>query len=547
MRTLPQALLDHELIVLRVIGEWWDLDLTGADKAACVEGLAGVLGALDLEREMSFLPPEEVEPLRALLAHDGRLPVSTFMRQFGDVRQMGPGRLEQEEPWYDPVSPAEALWYRGLIYRGFDRTAEGMVEFFYVPTDLRAPMAPVDAASVAEAMPASLEPAPEPERFAAADTRAVDDLTTILAAAQIMPLQEENLSRLDAWLLQPEPARRSLLLTLAWEMGFLRETPDGIRPARTGVAWLRQGREAQARALAEAWSSCGWNELRHTPGLICEGSGWENDPIVARNAVLQRLPQTGDWYHLDDLVRQIELEEPDFQRPDGNYDTWYVRDAETNAYLTGFESWPGVEGRLLRFLVRGPLHWLGLSDLAMDVGQFRLTTRARAWLGHGHVAETEVAQPIKVMPDGTILVPQSAGRFERFQIARVAEPQPVQDPGQLYLYRLTPASLGLARDQGIDPGRVLSFLAEVGGQDVPAGIRRAVERWASAGTEAFLEHVVVLRVADPEILDKLRSNPRANPFLGESLGDLAVVVTDWDRLQQVTAQLGLFIEVRVWE
>ena len=32
MRTLEQALLDHELIVLRVIGEWLRLDLTGTDK-----------------------------------------------------------------------------------------------------------------------------------------------------------------------------------------------------------------------------------------------------------------------------------------------------------------------------------------------------------------------------------------------------------------------------------------------------------------------------------------------------------------------------------
>jgi len=39
MRTLEQALLDHDLIVLRVIAEWLELDLTGADKAESVEQL----------------------------------------------------------------------------------------------------------------------------------------------------------------------------------------------------------------------------------------------------------------------------------------------------------------------------------------------------------------------------------------------------------------------------------------------------------------------------------------------------------------------------
>ena len=32
MRDLESALTDHELVVLRVIGEWWGLDLTGSQK-----------------------------------------------------------------------------------------------------------------------------------------------------------------------------------------------------------------------------------------------------------------------------------------------------------------------------------------------------------------------------------------------------------------------------------------------------------------------------------------------------------------------------------
>jgi hypothetical protein len=149
------------------------------------------------------------------------------------------------------------------------------------------------------------------------------------------------------------------------------------------------------------------------------------------------------------------------------------------------------------------------------------------------------------MPDGTILVPRDASRYDRFQIARVAEPQPVS-PEKPYAYRLTAVSLRQARKQGIEPDRIVSFLAEVGTGELSAGLRRAVERWSKQGTEAAMDRVIVLRVRDAEILDKLRSNSRTNPFLGESLGDLAVIVEDPAGLQQAAAGLGLFIDTDQW-
>jgi len=137
MIKLEKALYDHELIVLRVIGEWWDLNLTGQQKAACVLALAGALSALDMAQEMLFLGPEESDAMGDLVAAGGRMPAATFERQYGAVRNMGPGRIEREEPWLDPVSPAEGLWYRGFLYRTFDETGSSeMVEYYYIPDEL---------------------------------------------------------------------------------------------------------------------------------------------------------------------------------------------------------------------------------------------------------------------------------------------------------------------------------------------------------------------------------------------------------------------------
>ena len=58
----------------------------------------------------------------------------------------------------------------------------------------------------------------------------------------------------------------------------------------------------------------------------------------------------------------VKAADPDFQRPDGDYGSWYIRDAAGDAYLSGFESWDRVEGVLIADLLAGPLHWLGVVD-----------------------------------------------------------------------------------------------------------------------------------------------------------------------------------------
>ena len=78
MRALEQALNDHELIVLRVIGEWWEMDLTGLDKVACVKVLAQALTQLDMPQELLYLSPEEGAALRDLIQAGGQMPVATY-------------------------------------------------------------------------------------------------------------------------------------------------------------------------------------------------------------------------------------------------------------------------------------------------------------------------------------------------------------------------------------------------------------------------------------------------------------------------------------
>ncbi len=547
MRSLEQALYDHELLTLRVIGEWWELDLTGMDKRSAVEALAATLAKLDLQQEMIFLPPEEGAAINDLVAQGGRAAVAAFSRNHGDVRMMGPGRMEREEPWLDPVSATEALWYRGFVYRGFDEAAEEVLEFYYLPVELLAGF-PQEESGASIQPELSMRPIDgTPERWREAVSDAVDDLTALLAVAQQMTLQNGKQTDIDRLLLNPDPERRSMLLTLASEMGLVRKSNGRLRPTRAAIVWLKQSRDEQLCALADAWSNSDWNDLCHTPGLQCEGENWHNDPILARTALLDALPRVPGWYLLADLVTTIKQVDPDFQRPDGNYDTWYIRDADNEGYLAGFDAWDDVEGRLIRFLVRSPLFWLGMVEVA-DAGQleqtaFRLTEWALNWLSGDPPARDELQVPLVVQQDGIILVPQNADRYHRFQVARISEAQRIEN-GRPFRYRLSPGSLAFAREQGIKSERLLQFLAQASGRALPKSIQRAVERWEERGVEARIESVTVLRVNDESILETLRMNPRTRDYLGESLGDLAVVIKPglWEEFCAATAQLGLFLE-----
>ncbi len=546
MRDLQTALEDHDLVTLRVIGDWWELDLTGADKAACVKALGERLQQLDLDLELNYLPVEESTALEAVVEAGGKMPVSAFVRRFGDVRQMGPGRLEREEPWLSPDNPAEALWYRGLLYRAFDQAEENgnLVEYYFVPDEFVARFPGLEAAPAhpdPEAQGLAIAGAPDVASFPLAS--AVDDLTTLLAFAQKGELVVEDSAHLEPYLLDPHAHRRLLLLTLAQELELLKGNGE-LRPTRAAVGWLKQPRPAQVSALAEAWSASGWNELCHTPGIRCEGSGWENDPVMARNVLLEQLPRNEEWYSIEAVIELIKGTNPDFQRPEANYDTWYIRDLERDLFVKGFENWDLVEGRLIRFLLEGPMTWLGLAQSAE--GRFRLTRVALDWLTGQESSEQDINVPIVVQPDAVVLAPYNASRYDRFQVARVATQAPVQarESTEPFRYHLTPSSLKRARDEGIQPDRVLAFLQDTSGRAIPAAVKRAIERWSQNGLEGRLQRAVILRVRDAQILDTLQANAKTRHYFGERLGDLAAVIRtdDWREFQRATAELGLLLD-----
>jgi len=555
MRPLHQCLLDVDLVHLQAIARFWDVELATNRKREAAAQLAEAMTRPESVADVrEALPDDQRQALEALVVADGQMPLRVFARQWGEIRAMGPGRLERERPWREPISPAEGLWYRGFISRAFEQGSEGAYEVVFIPPELLAhlPTLPASLPTIA------VEPAVEPATVHSASDAFLDDACTLLAYLQNehvrpdpdggWPARPE--ARLARRLRDPDRARLAFLHHLAHVLEWLRLTDSGhLRPdPEPAVAWLQSSTGEQRRALVQAWrEDPTWNELFHVPSLRPEDTGaWHNDPLVARKALLHHLTtcSPGTWYQLDDLVAAIKQVDPDFQRPGGDYTSWYIRDAATGAYLSGFESWDAVEGALIRHTITGPMAWLGLADLGAASPDappiaFRLTQVGVASLGRTEISPEPEPGPLVLRPDFTVLVPPPR-RYARFQLARVADWARTGDPFA-FIYRLTPNSLERARQQGIPIGRVLEFLGQVTDAPVPRFVEAALTRWEAQGREAQLERPVLLRLASEQLMEQVASSPRTRGLIAERIGPTAAVVRerDWPRLVIALGEMGL--------
>jgi hypothetical protein len=304
-------------------------------------------------------------------------------------------------------------------------------------------------------------------------------------------------------------------------------------------AFLEAPRPDALKLLYDAWmESTTFNELRLMPGIICEGE-WTNQPQETREFLLNLLdaiPQ-GKWWSLNSFVRDVKQKYADFQRPAGDYDSWFIKRESDGEYLRGFACWDQVDGALIKYFITDVLHWLGQVDLsaadgANEVTSFRLSSFEPRKAESGKIA---------VISNGRITVERYAPRTLRYQIARFCEWE--ESKSDEYKYQITAQSLKHAKEQGLKAEQLLALLVRHTNNKVPPALVKALKRWEVNGTEARVETQVVLRVSRPEILEEIRKS-KAGKYLGEVLSPSAVIVKTGaiQQVMQALAELGLFAD-----
>src|SRR5512136_1413336 len=312
MRSLRQCLLDTDAVVLRVIAERWSLNSLGLKPRDLVERLEETISSpAQATAILDDLPGAEREALRALLTAGGTLPVANFSQRFGSIRSVGPARLEREQLWRSPISPAENLWYLGLLYRGFEQLPNGaMREVFFAPAEL-IPLLPLLKAPDRSIEP--LEITTTPADIRSSGEALADDLCTILShlhnnfvrssdprtRSAIEPLR----STLAAQLSDTQPARLEFLLHHAERARLIKLAGQRLRPdPQHSTDWLRAPALDQLRVLFEAWhSNAAWNDLQRFHVLHVEKTvSLRNDAVAVRAAILAALQAAvpGAWHTL---------------------------------------------------------------------------------------------------------------------------------------------------------------------------------------------------------------------------------------------------------
>ncbi len=539
MPNLIQSFQGRDIGYLRIVARLWGIELTASDTdTASKELAAALLDPATVTEIVDALPADARSALAALTEAGGKIPWAAFARAFGEIREAGAGRRDREQVYLHPISAAETLFYRALLARAFFDTPSGAQEFAYLPDDLREMIQheghqepkrktfePFVSVVLKESEPLGRLATPkERARVIPASDRLLDDATTLLAALR-MGL--------------PPPETRIPVRVVTEFLSAAKIIVDGkpqIEPVRL---FLEASRKEALEKLVNAWlESEAFNELRQVPGLVCEGE-WSNQPLVTREFLLTLLEAVPEnlWWSLPAFIRALKEKYPDFQRPAGDYDSWFIKRESDRAYLRGFTNWDDVDGALIRYLVTGPLYWLGRVELATPVDS-EIVTAFR--VNEKRVTSNENGK-LTVSSNGRITVPRLVPRVTRYLISRFCiwdEATPNE-----YRYRVTTGSLKKAGEQGLKVGQVLSLLAKNAAAEIPPAFVKALKRWETNGTEARVEFQTVLRVSRPEVLEELRKS-KAGRFLGETLGPVAVVVKPGaqSKVLAALAELGLLAE-----
>lgn len=540
MPSLLYLLKSADTGFLQIISSKWDLELPSEKLGTWPELIFDRMtrrGAMD--EFLARLPLEAQAAFKDLVDHKGRIPWSEFIRSHGDLREMGAGRRDREHPELSPQSAAEILWYAGVMGKGFLESSSGLIEYAYLPDEIKPEVSESEKKTIPLGRPFEAESI---EFTRSSGTAILDDACTLLAALRIgMPLDntETGLCRDNA----------RFLVELLKECKIVNKEnspqPDSVRQ------FLESPDQKALANLLNAWKqSTGINELRLISDLEFEGT-WKNDSLRTRKSFLgliKFLPEN-TWWDFASFIAAIHSRHPDFQRSAGDYDSWFIRRVTDGKYLKGFAAWFDVEGRLIRYFIEGPLHWLGLVDLAFESKNdtacaFRKTAGFDDRLAGKNPVQIPIPEAkIKPSSSGQIVIPRDAPRAVRYQVARFCDWG--GSTGISYSYHVTAASLARASSQGLKVQQLIALLKANSSSTVPPSLIKSLERWEKFGIQAHIEHPTLLRLSQAEILVELQQS-RAGKFLGEVINPTTVVVKPGREKQVLSAlaELGWVGEIQ---
>ncbi len=297
--------------------------------------------------------------------------------------------------------------------------------------------------------------------------------------------------------------------------GALKAQSNLVVPTQLLLEWLQHPPHIRQQELARAWLQAAWSEWelgpkRRPPPLDVR--------LVRRTmlqAVLPHLPDT--WCAGDDIIAQLRMSWPDVMRPMPADGRWKLP-ASWPAH------WDDEDGQLMRYMLMGPLAWLGLVEWAGN-GLYVRRTQLGAWHAGLAVVPPVVAPSAVVLePDMCVVVPDATNIYARFQLHRIADWQDV------ITAQISPARVKRALAQGMTLAEYIDVLATITAQPIPAEMQAMLRLWGAEVAQISVSNVVMLSSSDAAVIHDIQHDRRIHLPAHEVLDATRIVVAPSDAI-----------------
>jgi len=550
MRDLYRCLDEYPPELLQALAQSWDIELPRDEPLRTVLRVGeGMLRDGAIQAVVESLSPGAREALAEVVALGGATAARNLSLRHGEIRRFGPAALRREQPWIAPASPLEELYYRGLLYRTFGELQGSLGELLIIPDQLLERMPPIERHTLRD----ELQPVSWKQPASDVGAALAEDLLAEIVALRRQPIRlpadvalvPELQARLDLGqrLMGPADALRlHLLWRLLIAQNLIEHDGRQWRVAQHARHWLGASDAEQQLACYQAWrGDRSWSELYDLPDLICDRATCPHDAAGARArfcSVLQELPP-GEWFNIEAFLAGLKRHHPDYLRPDGDLDGWFVRSRATGGFLRGMDAWEAIEGALAAHYIAGPLYWLGVVALAdSEAGKlFLITSTGREMLDDlpPHLNDTGAQAPPGTLDSRLrVTVSMRNSRYQRYQLERLAQWQG-QDQDTAH-YWLSENAVWEAQNAGITTDQILSFLRRITGGKIPEIAVRTLQAWGQRFGRAALSHVVLLETRDAPTMQLIRQIPSVAALLGEPLGPMRCLVPE-ENMERLVQEL----------
>jgi len=542
MPTISDTIQDYEIDQIEMIAEQWGIEADIDPRKNIRKQIVDLLNNKDLFLEVIFtLPSHEKSALQFVLNEGGKISASQFARVYGVIREMGAAVREKDRPDRSPISAAENLFYKGIIGLSFFNEVGEVKEYIFLPDEFAKFLESIQSDPSQNIIPPTLSKENVSHIISTSD-KILGQICSLLAALR-GSVPSNEISRFIP------PSRLHFLSALFQTQGIIDNASSKLDTSK--IKYLLTSKRSTAFSdICFSWMKDeNINELKLLPDIIFEGN-WKNDPLKTRKFLLEIITKLHPkkWYRISDLIEWIYQKHPDFQRSGGEYNTWFIKDAASNAYLNGFENWHRVEGKLLHYFLTGPLFWLGILDLAtVEEGTqpfaFRKSKWANKLLNKKPVEyETHEISDFVLQKNGTILLPIDTQRELRYQIARFCIWEEAQH--KHYRYKISPTAVKRAEAQQISIGQIKILFQKYAKKPIPRNIIAALNRWDKNQSQISLERQIIIQVDSPDILDQIEKSP-AKRYIIERINATSAVTSpnNIHRLENALMEMGYFAEI----